>query len=133
MPRIPNWERCRFYAQDHHLVCALHPDGPAGDTCLDFETDPELESRRFIDFLGLQWQTNLEPDEQLWEPEGASFYNGELILQSRQRWTREEQMDLLDTHPMFTGTCPACSAQFERDYRALVHWDCPCGWKDDSI
>jgi len=132
MPRILNCDRCIFCAHDHHLVCAPHPDGADGDTCLDFETDPKLESRRFIDFLGLQ-QTDLELDDELWEPQEASFYNGELILQPRQRWTQEEQLELLDTHPMFTGTCPACGAQFEGDYRVLVHWDCPCGWKDDSI
>lgn len=87
-----------------------------------------------------------EPEE-LWEPEGArfvngeliverdrSFYNGKEIIQIRQRWTREEQMELLDWHPLFTGRCPQCGAAMERDYRALVHWDCPaCGWFDDTV
>jgi len=60
---------------------------------------------------------DLEPDEELWEPEGAryidgeliierSFYNGEEIVQPRQRWTKAEQLELLDTHPLFTGNCP---------------------------
>lgn len=44
-----------------------------------------------------------------------------------------ELLDLLDTHPMLTGKCPACGVEMERDYRALVHWDCQCGWTDDSI
>ena len=38
----------------------------------------------------------LNDDEELWEPEGASYYNGELILQPEQRWTTEEQLELLD-------------------------------------
>lgn len=135
MPKISDCDRCRFYTHDYHLVCTLHPDGPDGDTCLDFDADPEeVKSRIFVDFLGLQRQANLEPDEELWEPKGVSFYNGELILQLKPSWTPEQQLELLNKHPMFTGTCPACGAVFERDYRALVHWDCSdCGWKDDSI
>ena len=54
----------------------------------------------------------LDPEAEQWEPEGASYYNGELILQPRQLWTREEQMELLDTHPMFTGRCPQCEMPF---------------------
>jgi predicted RNA-binding Zn-ribbon protein involved in translation (DUF1610 family) len=128
--KILHCERCRFNARDYHLVCALHPTGPTSDTCLDFEADSKPEGRCFIDLLGLlQRQTEIDQ----WEPEGASFYNGQLILQPRQCWTPEQQVELIKTHPMFTGICPACGAVFERDYRALVHWDCPCGWKDDSI
>ena len=41
-----------------------------------------------------------DPDEELWEPEGASYYAGELILQPKQRWTREEQLELLDAPPL---------------------------------
>ena len=73
------------------------------------------------------------PTGELWEPEGASYYAGELIVQLRQRWTREEQLQLLDTHPMFTGRCPQCGSEYERDYRAAVHWACSCGWMDDTI
>lgn len=74
----------------------------------------------------------LGSDEEQWQPEGASYYNGELILQSKQK-TREEQLWLLGNHPFFTGICPQCGASFERDYQARVHWDCACGWMDDSI
>ncbi len=76
---------------------------------------------------------NLEPVEELWEPEGASYYAGELILQPKQPWTQEEQLSLLDTHLMFTGRCPACKRQFPRYDRALIHWDCECGWMDDTV
>lgn len=77
---------------------------------------------------------DLDPDEEQWEPEGASYYNGELIVQPQQRWTREEQMELLDTHPMFTGRCPQCERPFPRYEKPPVHWDCPqCGWVDDTV
>jgi len=55
--------RCLLYARNPYLVCAVHPTGSDTDTCPDFQENP-----------------NAEPDE-LWEPEGASYYNGELILQ----------------------------------------------------
>jgi predicted RNA-binding Zn-ribbon protein involved in translation (DUF1610 family) len=83
---------------------------------MDFRPDPELEGKQFVDFLGI----------------GED--NGELTLQPRQRWTREQQLDLLDTHPLFTGRCPQCGYEFQRDYTARVHWDCPqCGWLDDTV
>ncbi|MEC4818038.1 MAG: hypothetical protein SAK29_32925 [Scytonema sp. PMC 1069.18] len=89
--------------------------------------------------------------EEQWEPEGAtyiggelvieredisepSFYNGEEIIQPRQMWTQQQQMELLDKHPMFTGKCPSCGYEYDRDYTARVHWDCPvCGWMDDTV
>jgi len=77
MPKLPQCDRCLLYARNPHLICAVHPAGPNTDTCLDFRADPNLES------------------DELWEPEGASYYNGELILQPRQRWTLEEQLELL--------------------------------------
>jgi hypothetical protein len=97
---------------------------------------------------------DLDPDETQWEPEGARFVNGELviervseapseesrsfyndqeIIQPQQRWTREEQLELLDWHPMSTGRCPHCGHQFPRHERPPVHWDCECGWIDDSV
>lgn len=144
MPKIPECDRCLFCAHDCHIVCAIHPAGPGGDSCIDFRSNPDLEGKRFVDFLGLELQQgddepfsnpfDPDPDGELWEPSGASYYNGELILQPRQRWTRKEQMELLDTHPMFTGKCPSCGALFDRDYTARVHWDClECGWMDDTV
>ncbi len=79
------------------------------------------------------WQSFPYRHEGQWEPEGAT-YNGELILQGEQRRTREEQLTLLDTHPLFTGRCPACEVPFPRYETPPVHWDCPnCGWVDDSV
>jgi hypothetical protein len=69
------------------------------------------------------------PPEELWEPEGASYYNGELILQPRQRWTLEQQLELLDTHPLFTGRYPRCEMTYPKYETPPVHWDCSaCGW-----
>ncbi len=142
--KLPECARCLLRAHEPFLVCAVHPFGPEGDSCLDFRPDPELEGKRFIDFLGLGEQRDdepysnpfdLYPDQELWEPEGASYYNGELILQPQQRWTKEEQLQLLDWHPLFTGKCPQCGASFSKDY-TRVHWDCPnleCGWLDDTV
>lgn len=124
------------------------PLWPRRCTCADFSPNLELKGKRFTDFLGLLQQNvehldsseslsnsfDLEPDEKLWEPEGASYYAGELILQPKQCWTREEQMELLDTHPILTGCCPECGYKFLRDNLLQVHWDCPnCTWKDDSL
>jgi hypothetical protein len=63
MPKIHECDRCLWYARNPYLVCAVHPTGSDTDTCPDFQENP-----------------NAEPDE-LWEPEGASYYNSELILQ----------------------------------------------------
>jgi len=94
MPKLPECDRCLLFARNPHLVCAVHPTGPNDDTCPDFRKDPNTAS------------------EELWEPEGASYYNGELILQPRQRWTLEQQLELLDTHPLFTGRCPQCEMTY---------------------
>ncbi len=116
MPKIPECDRCILYARDPHLVCAVHPAGPNTDTCPDFREDPNTAS------------------EELWEPEGASYYNGELILQPRQRRTLEQQLELLNTHPLFTGRCPQCEFPFPKYEIPPVHWDCAeCGWVDDSV
>jgi hypothetical protein len=94
MPKISECDRCRLYARNPYLVCAVHPAGPSTNTCIDFREDPDAET------------------DELWEPEGASYYNGELILQPRQRWTPEQQLELLDTHPLFTGRCPQCEMTY---------------------
>ncbi len=63
MPKIPKCVSCLLLARNPHLVCAVYPPGLTSDTCPDFQENP-----------------NAEPEE-LWEPEGASYYGGELILQ----------------------------------------------------
>lgn len=146
MRKLPECDQCLFCANAPQLVCAVYPDGPSGNTCLDFRHDPELKNKQFVDFLGIgETYDNPCNDNNLqWEPDGAryidgeltierTFYNGEEIRQPRQRWTPEQQLELIDWHPMFSGKCPKCSVEFNRDWSARVHWDCECGWMDDSI
>ncbi|WP_414516063.1 hypothetical protein [Nostoc sp. PCC 9305] len=118
MPKLPECDCCLLYSHNPHFICTVHPNGSVADRCLDFRENP-----------------NAEPVE-LWEPEGATYYNGELIVQPQQRWTQQQKLELLDWHPMFTGRCPQCSAEFDRDWSARVHWDCQnpeCGWMDDTV
>ncbi|MEP0913089.1 hypothetical protein NDI45_19440 [Leptolyngbya sp. GB1-A1] len=112
----PQCQLCQFYTHNPHLRCTLHPLGLESDNCPDFRAIAQLP----------------ELEEQ-WQPEGAAYYNGELILQPKQR-TPAEQMELLDTHPLFTGRCPACEIPIAPVQPAQVHWDCRnCGWIDDSV
>jgi hypothetical protein len=117
MPKLPECVseacrrlRCLLYSHNPHLICTVHPSGVDGNNCLDFRLNPNAE------------------------PEGASYYNGELILQPRQHLTIEEKLELLDTHPIFTGCCPNCGCQFPNRVIDLVHFDCPrYGWIYDSV
>ncbi len=127
MSKIPDCDRCLFNAHSPYTVCAVHPFGVDESSCLDFREDP-----------------NAKP-EVLWEPEGASyidgelviersFYNGEEIPQPKQLLTLEEQWQILETHPFFTGHCPSCGYRFPHHIPDLVHFDCPeCSWIDDSV
>ncbi|BAY72863.1 hypothetical protein NIES23_56910 (plasmid) [Trichormus variabilis NIES-23] len=51
-----------MYSHDPHLVCAVHPSGVEGNICIDFRPNTNTQA------------------EELWQPEGATYYNGELIL-----------------------------------------------------
>ena len=79
MSKIPECDRCLYYANDYRLLCAAHPYGLNEDTCPDFSPNSELKGKRFTDFLGLLQQNaehldssesfsnpfSLEPDEEL--------------------------------------------------------------------
>ncbi|WP_036487321.1 hypothetical protein [Myxosarcina sp. GI1] len=119
--KIPDCDRCLLYAHNPYFVCAVHPDGVTSDKpdgmaslrCMDFRPNP-----------------NAEKAEQ-WSPEGYSWYNDELIPNRPSSYTQAEQLEILDTHPVFTGVCPQCRYRFNE---RLVHYDCPeCGWMDDSV
>lgn len=116
MNKLPLCDRCLFNAHSPYTVCAIHPNGVQESTCLDFREDPNLEA------------------EELWQPEGATYYNGELILPPKRQLTLEQQWQILNTHPFFTGVCPSCGYRFPCHVPELVHFDCPtCGWIDDSV
>lgn len=148
MPKIINCESCLYYAHNSHLVCAVHPEGQNSNSCPDFQANPNLEPRKIVDFLGLLQQIESDrncnepsgnpfapnPNEEQWEPEGVSYYNGELILQPKQQRTSEEQLWLLGNHPLFTSVCPECKYHFPQANFHTVHFDCPhCGWINDSV
>jgi hypothetical protein len=78
MPKLPECDCCLLYSHNPHIFCTVHPNGSVADSCLDFREDP-----------------NAEPVE-LWEPEEATYYNGELIVQPQQRWTQQQKLELLD-------------------------------------
>lgn len=108
-------DQCQYNTRNPHLPCAVHPHKITDGQCPDFELDTSL------------------PAEELWEPEGASYYAGELVINPIQRWTREQQLAILDWHPMFTGRCPKCERTILQTTPVRVHWDCQhCGWRDDS-
>ncbi len=115
MPKISLCDRCLLYAHNPHLVCAVHPKGVNSDNCIDFRPDPNIK------------------EEEQWSPEGYSWYGDELIPNRPSRYTSEEQLEILDNHPFFSGVCPNCGYRFSQD-KQIVHYDCPvCDWIDDSV
>lgn len=115
--------RCKFYSHSPYMVCGLHPTGVEGDTCPDFELDLTLPDDEAVAWYG-------EP----WQPEGASYDGDDLVLDPVQQMTMEQRLDLLDSHPLFTGRCPHCEMPLRQTEPPRVHWDCDhCGWVDDSV
>ncbi len=71
--------------------------------------------------------------EEQWSPQGYSWYGDELIPDRPSRYTAEEQLEILNNHPFFTGVCPQCRHRFNRNDR-IIHYNCPgCGWVDNSV
>ncbi|WP_156427154.1 hypothetical protein [Leptolyngbya sp. NIES-2104] len=58
---------------------------------------------------------------------GESYYAGELISSSVQKWIEADKLALLDWHPMFTSRCPNCEVTIadQADYVARIcgAWD----------
>ena len=107
----PECERCDYFSgclTESYLVCAVHPTGPAQDACPDFTEVIEA-----------------------WEALGGTYENGELIKDWAGYLSTVERSEVLESHPYFTGVCPQCSAKHGNS--RPVHYDCACGWMDDSI
>ena len=127
MHKLPECDRCQFYARSSYAVCAVHPSGVQKENCLDFREEPRAEP------------------QELWEPEGATYiddtlvlertyYNGEEIAPPQRQLTPEQQWQVLESHPLFTGLCPSCGYRFPSHVPELIHFDCPeCGLIDDSV
>ncbi len=115
----------------------------------------QIFGKNFRDFLGVVEPLEVNgsinnpyhPDpEENWSPPGTRYINGELVLedsssysdgelisQPPQRFTREEMLYLLDTHPMFTGICPKCSYKFNEQI-LTQNFTCPqCGYIDNAL
>ncbi len=46
--------------------------------------------------------------------------------------SKAEQLQVMMTHPFFTGYCPQCGQEFAQITPPPEHWDCEeCGWLDD--
>lgn len=115
MPKIPECDRCQRYSKNPHLVCAIHPIGPDSDSCLDFAPNAGAIT------------------QEIPEPVGASFYSGALVPNTQRHLSRQEQLELLDTHPLFTGMCPQCGYEMNEQNRSRSEWHCDrCGWNDPS-
>jgi hypothetical protein len=112
MAKTDECDRCQMFSGywgSEFLVCAIHPSGPAQDPCPDF-----------AEVVGE------------WEPLGAGYYDGEIVLQPEHFLTAEERLDILNTNPLFTGVCPQCRGTIVGE--GLVYYDCPsCVFKDDSV
>jgi hypothetical protein len=51
------------------------------------------------------------------------------VADEGQKLTNEQRLELLDTHPLFTGRCPNCEIPPHQAQPPRVHWDCEyCGW-----
>ncbi len=130
----PQCQFCEFHTHNPYLRCTVHPTGLAADECHDFAATAPRSRQRRIAPQGEQLGTAQPSEaEEQWQPEGAAYYNGDLVLQPRQR-TLTAQLGLLDTHPLFTGRCPNCEIPLLPTHPVQVHWDCSnCGWIDDSV
>jgi hypothetical protein len=119
MPKIDLCDLCHFYANSPFLVCFINPTGVEGGHCEEFCAKQDQSTG-----ASLEW----------WEPVGASYYGDELVITSVQRLTNQQRLELLDSHPLFTGRCPHCEMPMRQTVPARVHWDCQaCGWVDESI
>jgi hypothetical protein len=112
MPIANECHHCQIFSgslDPEHLVCGIHPSGPSESPCPDFAQVTE-------DCM----------------PLGAAYYGDDLVLQPEHYLTTAERLEILDTHPFFTGVCPSCGAKAEPQQR--VHYECvACGWVDDSV
>lgn len=111
MPKIPDCDRCQLYSRTPNLVCTIYAGGPATDECLDFAPNAGAIA------------------EELPEPVGAGYYAGVLIPDTQQHLSKQEQLKLLDTHPLFTGRCPQFGYEMNEQNRSRSEWHCDrCGW-----
>lgn len=126
MAKIPECELCRFYVHSAYMVCVMHPEGPDTIICHHYAFEPCAVQKDEPN--PLSWHT--DDGRSAWQ----ATYLGEPIAQPQRSLGMDEQLALLDTHPIFTGQCPECEIPMLQTEPPRVHWDCEsCGWKDDSV
>lgn len=60
-----------------------------------------------------------------------THYKHDTLTQVLSRLTRAEQLQVIITHPFFTGQCPQCQHKFAGIDLDLIDWHCVwCGWVD---
>ncbi|MBD1848479.1 hypothetical protein [Leptolyngbya sp. FACHB-711] len=130
----PQCQLCQFYTRNPHLRCTVHPTGLASDECLDFvATAPRSRQRRIAPQGKQLCIAQPSEAEEQWQPEGAAYYNGELVLQPRQR-PLTAQLDLLDLQEdVQIVDCRPAKGGSDKSIGSTqlvqVHWDCSnCGW-----
>ena len=74
MPKIPDCDRCQYFANSPHMVCGVNPCGPEGQTCSEFSASAENGS------------------EDNPQPLGGGYYAGDWIPQP---FPRDQQTDKL--------------------------------------
>ena len=69
---------CVYYTENLHLVCAVHPTGPVGDSCPDYDGATE-DAVQFP--LDTPYENPWNPDsEENWSPLGTRYVDGELVF-----------------------------------------------------
>lgn len=111
MPRAKECESCQMFSGhlgSEYAVCSIHPSGPAEVPCPDHAPIEDCV------------------------PVGAAYYGDELIRDWPGYMSSEVRLELIETHPLFTGKCPQCGNAFKEP--PLAHWDYPeCNWMDDMV
>ena len=105
MAKLECCNLCKYCAHSPYLVCAEHPGGVEGNSCKDFRL--AIRERPSSD-APLAWSG------EGWQPEGASYYGGELILDPVRVRSLDEQVQLLDSHPLFTGGAHSARGALKR-------------------
>jgi hypothetical protein len=114
MPKIPECDHCQYFANTPYMVCGINPSGPKGSNCEDFRAFPE----QVVDEMN--------------KPLGGGYYAGDWIPQPFPPIFVDQQLALLNWHPLFTGRCPNCETPIPEPVNNC--WNCRhCEWKSGML
>ena len=101
MPKIADCDRCQFYAHNLHIVCAVHPQGVFTEPSRSVVTEPSRSIEG--NCLDFRQDPNAPAHEvEQWSPLGYYWWDGGLYPIRPKTLTPEEQLQILDTNPIFT-------------------------------